>query len=90
MIRNADTPMNIGTPANSVYEMPPMIGPLTATSALLADMTRWKTSCCGIEPIMMVIAAPVQNSHSCSPPRGKKLNMSRDWPNSITRPTPPA
>ncbi len=46
--------------------MPPMIGPLTAVSASFADITRWNTSCCGIEPIMIVIAAPVQNSHSRS------------------------
>ena len=34
-----------------------MTGPLrAAVSALLADITRWNTSCCGIEPSIMVIA----------------------------------
>ena len=55
MMMKADTPMNIGTKAKARYEMPPMIGPLTAVSAFLADITRWNTSCCGIEPIMIVI-----------------------------------
>ena len=90
MIRKADSPMNIGTPANSMYEMPPMIGPFTATSALFADITRWKTSCCGIEPIMIVIAAPSQNSQPCSPPSGKNWKRSRDCAYSTTLPTPPA
>jgi hypothetical protein len=30
----------------------------------LADITRWKTSCCGIEPIMIVTAADSQNSQA--------------------------
>ena len=54
-----------------------MIGPLTAVSAFFADITRWNTSCCGIDPIMIVIAAPSQNSHACALASGKNLNMSR-------------
>ncbi len=53
-----------------------MIGPRTAVSASRADITRWNTSCCGIDPIMIVIAEPSQKSHAFSEASGKKRNMS--------------
>ena len=53
-----------------------MIGPRLAILTFFADITRWNTSCCGIEPIMIVMAAPIQNSQPCSVGSGKKLNRS--------------
>jgi hypothetical protein len=44
---------------------PPITVPRTAAFSLLADITRWNTSCCGIEPSIMVMAAPKKNRISC-------------------------
>jgi len=52
-----------------------MIGPRTRVLAV-GRHHRWKTSCCGIEPIMIVTAADSQNSQPCSVASGKKLNIS--------------
>ena len=34
-----------------------MTGPRVAALTLLADITRWNTSCCGMEPSIIVMAA---------------------------------
>ena len=52
-----------------------MMGPRTAVSSSFDDMTRWNTSCCGTEPSIMVMAAPMKNSHSFSPPVGRNWNL---------------
>ena len=38
--------------------------PVRAVGASLADITRWNTSCCGIEPSIMVTAAPTKKAMS--------------------------
>ncbi|MOA24855.1 hypothetical protein D3C78_1455530 [compost metagenome] len=56
--------------------MPPMMGPRRATEAFLEDITRWNTSCCGIEPSIMVMAAAMKKVHSlASAFSGKKRNL---------------
>ena len=53
-----------------------MIGPIHAILAVFADITRWNTSCCGIEPIIIVIAAEIQKSQPFTEFSGKNLNKS--------------
>lgn len=54
-----------------------MTGPATAVCTFLADMTRWKTSCCGIEPIIIVMAEDIQKSHPVAVGSGSALKRSR-------------
>ena len=61
-----------------------------AALLLLADMTRWKTSCWGIEPSIMVMAAAMKNVHSLTPPLGKNWNLPSRAAYSTTLPAPPA
>ena len=56
--------------------MPPITGPLVAALASLADMTRWNTSCCGIEPSIMVMAAAKKKTMSWKLGSGQNLNRS--------------
>ena len=60
----AQATMNIGTNANARYESPPITAPREAVLASFADITRWKTSCCGIEPSIIVIAAAKKKTTS--------------------------
>lgn len=62
MISTAAVTINMGTKANTMYSEPPMTGPSCATVASLDDMTRWNTSCCGMEPSIMVMPAAIKNS----------------------------
>ena len=66
---------NMGTKAKPMYSRPPATGPRRAVVALLDDITRWNTSCCGMEPSIMVMAAAKKKVHSLAPPVGKKLNL---------------
>ena len=75
MTSTAAVTTNIGISANRRYRVPPMTGPRTAVWALLDDITRWNTSCCGIEPSIMVIAAAKKKIHSLAPPVGKNWNL---------------
>ena len=58
--------------------------------SVLADITRWYTSCCGMEPSIMVTAAPMKATMSF----GSKLCMKVNLPSLaallITRSAPPA
>ncbi len=42
---------------------------------VLAEVMRWKTSCCGIEPSIMVIQAPRKVSHCQGSGGGKKSSL---------------
>src|SRR6185369_14025723 len=46
-----------------------------AIFALFAEVTRWKTSCCGTEPSIMVIQAPRKASHCAASASGKKSSL---------------
>lgn len=70
--------------------MPPITGPRVAAFSSRADITRWKTSCCGIEPNIMVIAAAMKNMISVKLGSGKNLNRSLLAASSITLSAPPA
>ena len=70
--------------------MPPRIGPRTAVLASRALITGWKTSCCGIEPIIIVIAAEIQKSQPLRLMSGQGLKRSREAAKVTTCPKPPA
>ena len=64
---------------------------MRAVRALSDDITRWNTSCCGMEPSIMVMAAAKKKVHSLAPPFcGKNWNFPSRAANSTTRPAPPA
>ena len=62
-----------------------------AASALLADITRWNTSCCGMEPSIMVMAAAKKNSDVVEGGLGPEAGTGR-WlvASAITLSAPPA
>ena len=67
--------MNIGTKAKPKYSSPPSSEPRTAVFSSFAEVTRWKTSCWGIEPMASVIQAARNQSHSLVPPLGQNSNL---------------
>jgi len=67
--------MNIGTNVKQKYSEAPATEPHSAMLALLAEVTRWNTSCCGIEPNIMVIPVPRKVSHSQGSAGGKNENL---------------
>jgi hypothetical protein len=74
MTSSAAMTTNMGTKANAMYSSPPITGP-RRVRALLADITRWNTSCCGMEPSIMVMAAAKKKVHFLTPPVGKNWNL---------------
>ena len=80
----------IGTAANRMYMLPPITGPQVAARTSLADITRWNTSCCGMEPNIMVMAAAKKKMMSCHFGSGQKRNRSLLVARSSTGCTPPA
>ena len=54
------------------------------------DAMRWNTSCCGIEPSIMVIHAAMNHSHCLKSGGGKKLNLPASRACATTLPAPPA
>lgn len=46
-----------------------------STLADLADVTRWKTSCCGIDPSIIVTQAPMKVSQVERPSVGKNSSL---------------
>ena len=67
-----------------------MTAPFRAVSASLADMTRWKTSCCGMDPIIIVIADATNNNQFLIVGSGRIENKSRSLANANTLLAPPA
>ena len=67
-----------------------MTAPFRAVSASLADMTRWNTSCCGIDPIIIVIAEATKNNQFLIVGSGKIANKSRSLAKANTLLAPPA
>jgi hypothetical protein len=57
--------------------------------ALFAEVMRWNTSCCGIEPSIMVIQVPMKVSHSQGSGAGKKSSLPAAAAWSITAVAPP-
>ena len=82
--------MKIGTNAKLKYTRPPSSVPRTAVFSSLAEVTRWKMSCCGTEPIASVSHAVPNASHSLAPPFGQKSNLPASAAAAITLPAPPA
>src|SRR6185503_3801827 len=82
--------MKIGTKANEKYTSAPSRQPRTEVVSSFAEVTRWNTSCCGIEPIAIVTHAALNQSHSFSPALGKKSNLPASAAAVITLPVPPA
>ena len=80
----------IGTAANRMYMPPPITGPQVAARRFFADITRWNTSCCGIEPSIMVMAAAKKKTMSCQRGSGRKRNRFLLVARSMTGCTPPA
>src|SRR3954467_11965702 len=46
-----------------------------AVFSFFAEVTRWKMSCCGIEPSASVTQAVKKYSHSLEPPFGQNSNL---------------
>src|SRR2546425_116454 len=67
-----------------------MTVPRVAAFSLWADITRWNTSCWGMEPSIMVMAAPKKKRISCQLGSGQNWNRSRLTARSMTLPAPPA
>jgi len=65
----------MGTKANMKYRLPPSTAPHTAIFSVREDCTRWNTSCCGIEPNIMVIQAAAKARISLRSGDGQKLNL---------------
>src|SRR5262245_35615997 len=82
--------MNIGTKAKQKYATPPKSEPITAVRSSLAEVTRWKTSCCGMEPIASVAQAAANVSHSLVPPLGQNSNLPASAAAEMTLDGPPA
>jgi hypothetical protein len=55
---------------------PPITGPLRAVFSSLADITRWNTSCCGMLPSIIVMAAAKKNTMSWKLGSGQKRHRS--------------
>ncbi|MNS92597.1 hypothetical protein D3C72_1267400 [compost metagenome] len=62
----------------------------TAIFSLLADITRWNTSCCGMEPSIIVMAAAKKNTMSCQLGSGQNLKRSLLTAKATTLSAPPA
>jgi hypothetical protein len=58
-------------------------------SSSFADCTRWNTSCCGIDPSIMVIHAARNQRMSFSSGAGKMLNLPASAACDTTAPAPP-
>ena len=58
-----------------------------AVFSFFAEVTRWNTSCCGIEPIASVIQAATKASHSLAPPLGQNSNFPASDAAAITLPS---
>ena len=56
----------------------------------LADMTRWKMSCCGMDPNIIVMAAARKNIISLNEGSGRKRNKSLLEARAMTLSAPPA
>ena len=69
---------------------PPSKLPRMAVRSFFADVTRWKMSCCGIEPMASVRNAVVNASHSLVPPLGQNSKRPASADAAITLPGPPA
>jgi hypothetical protein len=76
--------------AKQKYMQPPMIAERAAMFSSLADCTRWNTSCCGIEPSIIVIHAARNHSTSFSSGAGRRWNLPLAAACDTTVPTPPA
>ena len=70
--------------------MAPYSVPRTAVFSSLAEVTRWNTSCCGIEPSAKVIQAATNASHSFASPLGQNWSLPASEAAVITLPAPPA
>ena len=66
MCRNIRTLFNFEPPATEAQ---------IAILADLAEVTRWKTSCCGIEPSIIVTQAPMKVSQAERPSVGKNSSL---------------
>jgi hypothetical protein len=69
---------------------PPASVARTAVFSFFAEVTRWNTSCCGMEPMASVIQAARNASHSLAPPLGQNSNLPASAAAAITLPVPPA
>ncbi len=59
-------------------------------SSSLALVTRWNTSCCGMEPMASVAHAATKAHHSLLPPVGQNWNLPASAACCSTVPKPPA
>ena len=82
--------MKIGTKAKQKYTAAPISVPRTAVFSSLAEVTRWNTSCCGIEPMASVIHAARKASHSLAPAFGQNSNLPASEAAAMTLAGPPA
>src|SRR3954470_8900161 len=71
----AEYARNIGTKAKQKYRQPPITDPEPAIPSVFADATRWKTSCCGIEPSAIVAHAAMKAMRSRGAKPGKNVNL---------------
>jgi hypothetical protein len=63
---------------------------MTAVRSSFAEVTRWNTSCCGIDPMASVIHAAANQSHSFAPPFGQNSNLPASTAAEMTFVGPPA
>ena len=63
---------------------------MRAVGAFLADITRWYTSCCGIEPSIIVTAEPTKKAMSVNLASGRKCHRLALCVMSMTALAPPA
>ena len=66
------------------------MAPRCAVRAFLADITRWNTSCCGMLPSIMVMAAAMKNAVSCQVGAGHRRHKSSRAASASTWSAPPA
>ena len=89
-ISDAEYARNIGMNAKTKYRLPPSTDPATAVFSFFADITRWKTSCCGIEPNIIVIHAATKARISFAVSAGQNSNLPDSAAELITFEGPPA
>jgi hypothetical protein len=75
--------------AKRKYMQPPRIDERAAVFSSFADCTRWNTSCCGIEPSIIVIHAATNHRTSFSSGFGRRWNLSFCAACAITASAPP-
>ena len=78
-----------GTKAKMKYSTPPRSAAWTAIFTFFEEVIRWNTSCCGMEPSIIVHKAATNPRMEAKFISGQKLNLPAAEARSITTPMPP-